>query len=241
MLERARDYDDAEWSAVTTRLVERGLLTPDGALTRDGRALKQDIEDRTDALALSAYAVLDDDEIERLVAALTPLAKAVVASRRHPGGHPDGPDAELIPRRAAGRYPWARCDTPLVPSLVMVRLDPKDRAGLPDRAFAYVDSRGRRRLPIHDAAHVRNALARFGQVAFEDEQSRETARLRLLNAAKRFKIVPIGFIAGQLRSERSDRGPQRRRCRRGFVTMLMTDIEGSTALVHALGAALPRS
>ena len=87
----------------------------------------------------------------------------------------------------------------------MVRLDPKDRADLPDRAFAYVDSRGRRRLPIHDAAHVRNALARFSQVAFEDEQSREQARLRLLNAAKRFKIVPVGFIAGQLRSEREPR------------------------------------
>ena len=115
----------------------------------------------------------------------------------------------------------------------MVRLDPKDRAGLPDRAFAYVDSRGRRRLPIHDAAHVRNALARFSQVAFEDEQSRETARLRLLNAAKRFKIVPVGFIAGQLRSER-DRSPQHE-LPSGFVTMLMTDIEGSTSIVHVLG------
>ena len=115
----------------------------------------------------------------------------------------------------------------------MVRLDPKDRAGLPDRAFAYVDSRGRRRLPIHDAAHVRNALARFSQVDFEDEQSRETARLRLLNAAKRFKIVPIGFIAGQLRSERG-RSPQHD-LPSGFVTMLMTDIEGSTSIVHTLG------
>ena len=67
MLERARDYDDAEWSAVIARLAERGLLTPDGALTRAGRALKQDIEDRTDALALGAYDALDDAEIERLI------------------------------------------------------------------------------------------------------------------------------------------------------------------------------
>ena len=35
------------------------------------------------------------------------------------------------------------------------------RARLPASAFAYVDSRGRRRLPIHDESHVRNALARF--------------------------------------------------------------------------------
>ena len=81
----------------------------------------------------------------------------------------------------------------------MARLDSTKRADLPDRAFAYIDSRGRRRLPIHDAAHVRNALARFGQVKFEDEHARERARKRLLNAAKKYGIVPVGFIAGQLR------------------------------------------
>ena len=51
----------------------------------------------------------------------------------------------------------------------MARLDAADRATLPATAFAYVDSHGRRRLPIHDASHVRNALARFNQVAFEDD------------------------------------------------------------------------
>ncbi len=117
----------------------------------------------------------------------------------------------------------------------MPRLDPTERAGLPDRAFAYVDSRGRRRLPIHDPAHVRNALVRFGQVAFEDEPARERARLRLLNAAKKFKIVPVGFIAGQLQSERALGQRRDRPLPSGFVTMLMTDIEGSTALVHRLG------
>ncbi len=119
----------------------------------------------------------------------------------------------------------------------MARLDPRERAGLPDRAFAYVDSRGRRRLPIHDPAHVRNALARFGQVAFEDESTRERARMRLLNAAKRYKIVPVGFIAGQLQAERAA-GQRRDRTVElpsGFVTMLMTDIEGSTRLVQQLG------
>ncbi len=83
----------------------------------------------------------------------------------------------------------------------MPQLDARKRASLPDRAFAYVDSRGRRRLPIHDKAHVRNALARFNQVAFEDDAARERARKRLLNAAKKYGIVPIGFITGQLQSE----------------------------------------
>lgn len=120
----------------------------------------------------------------------------------------------------------------------MPRLDPKQRASLPDRAFAYVDSRGRRLLPIHDPAHVRNALARFGQVAFEDEQARQRARTRLLNAAKKYRIVPVGFIAGQLATERSlgVAPAEPAQLPYGFVTMLMTDIEGSTALVHRLGA-----
>lgn len=84
----------------------------------------------------------------------------------------------------------------------MARLKGNRRSRLPDRAFAYVDSRGRRRLPIHDKAHVRNALARFNQVAFENDAARESARKRLLNAAKKYRIVPVGFITGQLRTER---------------------------------------
>lgn len=118
----------------------------------------------------------------------------------------------------------------------MARLDAADRATLPDTAFAYVDSRGRRRLPIHDASHVRNALARFNQVAFEDEAARDRARTRLLKAARKYRIVPVGFIAAQLRSERArsalgDPAP----LPSGFVTLLMTDVEGSTALVQRLG------
>src|SRR5262245_24876012 len=86
----------------------------------------------------------------------------------------------------------------------MTRLDASKRARLRDSAFAYVDSRARRRLPIHDEAHVRNALARFNQVGFEDDAARERARTRLLNAAKKYGIVPVGFITGQLQSEQRD-------------------------------------
>src|SRR5689334_21235209 len=86
----------------------------------------------------------------------------------------------------------------------MSRLVASKRARLPASAFAYVDSRGRRRLPIHDEAHVRNALARFSQVGFEDDAARERTRTRLLNAAKKYGIVPVGFITGQLESERSN-------------------------------------
>ena len=83
----------------------------------------------------------------------------------------------------------------------MPQLDRKARAKLPDSAFAYIDARGRRRLPINDDGHVRNALARFNQTSFEDEAARDRARTRLLRAAKKYGIVPIGFMTGQLRSQ----------------------------------------
>ena len=117
----------------------------------------------------------------------------------------------------------------------MARLSARERANLPDRAFAYIDAKGTRRLPIHDEAHVRNALGRFERVAFEDDAARERARRRLLNAAKKYGIVPVGFIAGQLRSERSQRTRDFSALPTGSVTFLLTDIEGSTSLVHGLG------
>jgi class 3 adenylate cyclase len=102
----------------------------------------------------------------------------------------------------------------------------KERGQLPDTAFAYIDSHGKRRLPIHDASHVRNALARFSQVAFEDEDARDRARSRLLRAAAKHGIMPIGFINAQLQ-------PQRR-LPSGHLTFLLTDIEGSTELLGRL-------
>jgi class 3 adenylate cyclase len=85
----------------------------------------------------------------------------------------------------------------------MATLDQQKRSTMPDSAFAYVDSTGRRRLPIHDESHVRNALSRFNQTRFEDEAARDRARKRLLTAAKRYGIVPVGFFAGQLRVQGS--------------------------------------
>ena len=108
----------------------------------------------------------------------------------------------------------------------MPPLRAKERAQLPDSAFAYIDSHGKRRLPIHDAVHVRNALARFGQVAFENEEARDRARTRLLRAAKKHGIMPIGFISSQLQ-------PQQK-LPTGQVTFLLTDIEGSTDLLARL-------
>ena len=116
----------------------------------------------------------------------------------------------------------------------MSRLKTSERAKLPDRAFAYIDSSGKRRLPIHDEAHVRNALARFWRVAFEDDAAEERARTRLLNAAKRHGIVPVGFVTGQLRRNKA-RSTRAAGLPTGLVTFLLTDIEDSTSLLERLG------
>lgn len=100
----------------------------------------------------------------------------------------------------------------------MAELDARQRAKLPDSAFAYIDSTGRRRLPIHDEAHVRNALARFNRILFDDETVRDRSRTRLLKAAKRHGILPVGFIDGQLRP----------RLPTGNLILLFADIEASS-------------
>src|SRR5262245_42994416 len=122
----------------------------------------------------------------------------------------------------------------------MANLTAKARDQLPDSAFAYVDSHGHRRLPINDEAHVRNALSRFNQVAFESEAARDTARTRLLKAAKKYRIVPVGFITGQVvnvraRAEIAARESEASSLPRGVVTFLFTDIEDSTGLARQLG------
>jgi len=107
----------------------------------------------------------------------------------------------------------------------MPDLRESDRAKLPDSAFAYIDSAGKRRLPIHDEAHVRNALARFNRVLFDDDASRDRARTKLLRAARRYGIVPVGFVEGQIRPKLPT----------GHLTLLFADIEDSSGHMAELG------
>jgi class 3 adenylate cyclase len=118
----------------------------------------------------------------------------------------------------------------------MATLDAKTRAALPDSAFAYVDSKGNRRLPIHDESHVRNALSRFNQVKFESAEARERAFEKLLKAAIGYGIAPVGFVAAQMRAARARDRPD---LPSGQVTLMLTDIEGSTGLVDRLGDGYP--
>jgi len=70
----------------------------------------------------------------------------------------------------------------------MATLDTKDRDKLRSNQFAYVDKEGGEHLPINDASHVRNAIARFNQTEFESKTAKERARKKVLSAAKRYGI-----------------------------------------------------
>jgi hypothetical protein len=90
MIKRARDYDDGQWAQYQDALRQRGLLDAAGALTDAGADLKTHIEETTDAVALQVLDALDDDEVEALFRAVTPIARKVVAAGDVPAGTPMG-------------------------------------------------------------------------------------------------------------------------------------------------------
>ena len=116
----------------------------------------------------------------------------------------------------------------------MPTLRARERRALPDRSFAYIDRQGRRRLPVNDEGHVRAALARFNQVRFHDDDARAEAAKRLLLAARKFGIVPIGFMTRQMRP-RAGSAARTPTLPTGLVALLFTDIEASTGLLEMLG------
>lgn len=70
----------------------------------------------------------------------------------------------------------------------MAQLDTEDRNELQNNAFAWIDEKGERHLPINDEAHVRNAIARFNQTEFDEPGAKEQAARRILDAAKKHGI-----------------------------------------------------
>ena len=67
----------------------------------------------------------------------------------------------------------------------MAELDAKHRNALDDGAFAFPDEQ---KLPINDASHVRNAVARFDQVEGVGDEERDAAWKRILAAAKKHDV-----------------------------------------------------
>ncbi len=68
------------------------------------------------------------------------------------------------------------------------KLSSGDRKDMPAGEFAYVDSEGGKHLPIGDAAHARNAMARFNQTQFSDAGKKANAARKIIRAAHRFGV-----------------------------------------------------
>jgi hypothetical protein len=67
-------------------------------------------------------------------------------------------------------------------------LKTKVRDKLPNSTFAYISPNGDRKLPLTDASHVRNALARFNQTQFDSESAKAKAARKIKAKAKALGI-----------------------------------------------------
>ncbi|MGP3632262.1 SCO6745 family protein [Streptomyces sp. 24-1644] len=76
----SRGWSADEWAAARQRLETRGLLRPDGMATEAGRALRAEVERRTDEEAAGPWAALGEEGRERLVELLGPLWVAVLGA-----------------------------------------------------------------------------------------------------------------------------------------------------------------
>lgn len=68
----------------------------------------------------------------------------------------------------------------------MADLDARHRNALDDSAFAFPNEH---KLPINDASHVRNAIARFDQVEGVSDDERDAAWERVLAAARKHGVA----------------------------------------------------
>jgi hypothetical protein len=67
----------------------------------------------------------------------------------------------------------------------MSKIKEATRDHIADENFAFPKER---KEPIHDAAHVRNAIARFNQVAGVSDSERDAAWKRIKSAAKKHNV-----------------------------------------------------
>jgi hypothetical protein len=95
----------------------------------------------------------------------------------------------------------------------MAELDTKARDRLRSSQFAYIDKDGGEHLPINDASHVRNAMARFGQTEFDSATAKERARKKIVSAAKKYDIevsdeADVAHPVRSLRATSTKAGPR---------------------------------
>lgn len=90
LLQRSRGWSREEWDEAARFLRQAGLLDAAGEATERAHRLREQIERRTDELAVVPYGALTEDQRARLVDELTPAARAVVRSGVIPFPNPMG-------------------------------------------------------------------------------------------------------------------------------------------------------
>lgn len=67
----------------------------------------------------------------------------------------------------------------------MSKLNQQERDEIPSKEFAFPKEE---KEPLEDAAHVRNAIARFNQVQGVTDEERDAAWKRIRSAARKFEV-----------------------------------------------------
>lgn len=95
-------------------------------------------------------------------------------------------------------------DTTWKPHTEHGELDTSDRHRLPDSAYAFPRQR---KEPLTDAAHVRNALARFDQVKGVSDADRDLAFANIRKAARHYDVDMVETDWRQLGSHPHTKNP----------------------------------
>jgi hypothetical protein len=80
ILQSSRAWPDDEWKAAIGRLAARGLVEADGSFTPEGRALRDEVEARTDAAATAPWTALGQDGCDRLRTLVRPFSRGIAQS-----------------------------------------------------------------------------------------------------------------------------------------------------------------
>lgn len=77
---RSRGWTEDDWAAAVERLASLGYVTADGHATPKGRALREDVERRTDELSAGALSVLGTSGVEDLLLTLRRASAPIATS-----------------------------------------------------------------------------------------------------------------------------------------------------------------
>lgn len=82
-----RRWDDEEWAAATSRLVARGWLGPDAAITEAGRAARERMEVETDQHCAALWQPIGTAGARRFASLIAPIADAFTAAEAVQAAH----------------------------------------------------------------------------------------------------------------------------------------------------------